>query len=103
MLFKDVIYLINGESAENSMGDPTENESRTPVFANKLTYRNNAFYQAMANGLRPQITFEIKEIEYNNQTKLEYESKVYKIIDVSPLKNENIGLICEGVVNNATT
>ena len=99
MLFKDVINLVSVTTGENDMGDMIEVETKRQVFADKLSYRNKAFYQAMANGLKPQITFGIKEVEYEEEQKLEYEGKTYRIIDVSPLKNEDVGLICEGLVN----
>jgi SPP1 family predicted phage head-tail adaptor len=102
VLGKDVINLISVITGENEMGDTIEVVTKKQIFANKLSYRNKAFYQAMANGLKPQFTFEIKEIDYENQPKLEYENVTYRIIDVSPLKNENVGLICEGLVNNGT-
>lgn len=102
MLGRDVINLISSTTTENDIGDIVEVETKKLVFANKLTYRNKAFYQAMTNGLKPQFTFEVKEIDYEGQPKLEYENITYRIVDVAPLKNENVGLICEGLVNNGT-
>ncbi|WP_209121513.1 hypothetical protein [Alkalihalobacillus sp. BA299] len=97
MLWRDVVNLIPISTGQNDMGDITNTPTSKQVFANKLNYRNKAFYQAQANGLKPQITFEIKEIDYEGEQELEFNNKTYKIIDVYPLKNENIGLICEGL------
>lgn len=100
LLFSDVISLISVANTNNSMGDTIRNPAaKKQVVANKLTYRNKAFYQAQANGLKPQLTFEIKEMDYESEQELEYDSKTYRIIDVYPLNNENVGLICEGLVN----
>lgn len=99
MLFKEVVYFISVVNTINAMGDTIATPTKKQVFANKLSYRNKAFYQAQADGLKPSFTFEIKELDYNGQPKLEYESVTYRIVDVSPLKGENIGLICTGLVN----
>lgn len=100
-MWRDVINLIAESTVENEMGDAITVPAKKQVFANKLNYRNKAFYQAQANGLKPQMTFEIREIDYDDEQELEFNNKTYKIIDVHPLKNENVGLICEGVVNRA--
>lgn len=99
MLFRDVINLVSVTTTENELGDLITIPVKRQVFANKLSYRNKAFYQAQANGLKPQITFEVKEVDYEDEQELEFNSKNYRIIDVYPLKNENVGLICEGLVN----
>jgi hypothetical protein len=101
MMWRNVINLISETTTENDIGDVISVPVKRLVFANKLSYRNKAFWQAQANGLKPQTTFEIKEIDYEDEQELEFNNKTYKIIDVYPLKNENVGLICEGVVNNA--
>jgi SPP1 family predicted phage head-tail adaptor len=100
-MWRDVINLISETTTENDIGDVISVPVKRQVFANKLSYRNKAFYQAQANGLKPQMTFEIKEIDYEDEQELEFNNKTYRVIDVSPLKNENVGLICEGVVNRA--
>lgn len=110
MTYDYEVNLIKKTTGENAIGDPIEiNEKRT-VLASILDYRNKDFYQAMTNGLKPSITFAINKYEYDNEKELEHESKVYRIIDVHPVKqlkyaedlseSEALALICEGLVGD---
>lgn len=113
MTYDDEIKLIKKVSDENSdtnsMGDPIEVLEKRTVPASKLDYRNKEFYQAMADGLKPSITFAINQYEYQDEKELEYNNNLYRIIDVFPIRQrtmerdlsefESIALICEGLVN----
>ncbi|CAK7002007.1 phage head closure protein [Tissierella sp.] len=109
MTYDDEIKLIKKVYRENSMGDPIEVLEKRTVPASKLDYRNKDFYQTMAKGLKPSITFAINQYEYQDEKELEYNDKQYRIIDVFPVKQrklehdlsefESIALICEGLVN----
>lgn len=103
MLWRDVISLIGETFTENAMGDTISTPSKREVFANKKSVRQSEFYQAASSGLRPELMFEIRYAEYNNEDILEYNGKQYAIIRQFSKNDEIIELICEGVVNNATT
>lgn len=109
MTYDCEIGLIKEVQGENEMGDPIVEKQERKVLASILDYRNKDFYQAMANGLKPSITFAINKYEYEEEKELSHEGKHYRIIDVYPVKNrrwqdesefEAIALICEGLVNN---
>lgn len=105
MTYDEEIKLVKYVDGENELGDPIKVRQKRSVLASKLDYRNKDFFQAMANGLKPSITFAINKYEYEEEQELEYNDKLYKIIDVFPVKArhesefEAISLICEGVVN----
>lgn len=105
MTYDKEIKLIKYIGGENEIGDPIKVKEKRNVLASKLDYRNKDFYQAMANGLKPSITFAINKYEYKEEQELEHNNKLYKIIDVFPVKArdesefEALALICEGVVN----
>ena len=104
MLFREVINLISSTDGENDLGDPIKVLTKGPnVFADKQSIRQSEFYQAMAAGLRPEITLVIRTIEYNQEPFLEFNNKNYTIIRTYEKENEFIELICQGGVNNATT
>lgn len=103
MLFKDVIKLISITITENDMGDPVEIPVEREVFADKQSIRQSEFYQAAATGLRPELMFVVRTIDYNNEPKLKYNDKEYTIVRTYDKDGELIELICQGVVNNATT
>lgn len=100
MLFREVIDLISIATTENDMGDPIETETKLQVFADKQSIRQSEFYQAAATGLRPELMFVVRSIDYNQQPKLEYNSKTYTIIRTYEKDGELMELVCQGVVNN---
>lgn len=99
MLWRDVINLISVTTTVNSLGDAVDTPTSTQVFANKKSIRQSEFYQAMASGLKPEVMFEIRYSDYNEQTKLTYNSKEYNIIRVYTKNDEIIELICNRLVN----
>lgn len=103
MLWRDVINLIKVKNSKNNMGDTVDIESSRQVYANKKSIRQSEFYQAAANGLKPELMFEIRYAEYQGETLLEYNNKKYTIIRQFSKNDEIVELICEGAVNNATT
>lgn len=100
MLFRDVVTLIDVAYATNGIGDTIETEIRTEVFADKQSIRQSEFYQAAATGLRPELMFVVRSIDYNQQPKLDYDGKTYTIIRAYDKDGEFTELVCQGVVNN---
>lgn len=100
MLFKEVINLISISTTENDTGDMIEVETPRQVFADKQSIRQNEFYQAAATGLKPELMFIIRTIDYNQEPKLEFDSKKYTIIRTYEKGGEMIELICQGLVNS---
>lgn len=101
MLFKEVIKLISVTVTENDMGDIIETPSEREVFADKQSIRQSEFYQAAATGLRPELMFVVRSVDYNQEPKLKHGDKTYTIIRTYDRDGELIELICQGVVNNA--
>lgn len=100
MLFRDVIKLISITPGENDIGDPVETKTKTGnIFADKQSIRQSEFYQAAATGLRPELMFIIRSIDYNQEPMLEYNDKEYTIIRTYEKDVEYIELICQGIVN----
>lgn len=103
MRWSDVIKLITITFTENNIGDIISSNTERTVYANKKSIRQQEFYQAQATGLKPEIMFEIRTAEYNNESLLLYGNKEYNIIRTYDKNGEITELICSGVVNNATT
>lgn len=99
MLFRDVITLKGITYGENDIGDPIKIPTSREVYANRKSIRQSEFYQAMATGLKPEIMFEIRSVEYKGETKLEYAGKDYTIIRTYD-KGEIMELVCQGLVNS---
>lgn len=99
MLYKDTINLISITSTVNSMGDVINAPVKREVYADKQSIRQSEFYQAATTGLRPQFMFVVRTIDYNQEPKLEYNSKTYNIIRTYDKDGEMTELICQGIVN----
>lgn len=100
MLFRDVVDLTTVTSSENDIGDPVQSETSRQVFANKKSIRQSEFYQAAATGLKPELMFEIRNVDYAGEPKLLHEGKIYNIIRTYSKNDEILELICSGVVSN---
>ena len=102
MVLDIYINLVSTVKSTNAIGDKTETEIKTGVFASKESIRQSEFYQSMSTGLRPEIMFVIWNCEYSGETKLEYDSKSYNIIRTYNSKKDArfLELICNGVVGN---
>jgi SPP1 family predicted phage head-tail adaptor len=98
MLFRDVVDLLSVTTTENSIGDTIETETPRQVFANKKSIRQSEFYQAAMTDLRPELMFEVRTIEYDDEPKLAYNGKKYNIIRTYSKNGEITELICSGLV-----
>lgn len=102
-MWRDIIELIATTNSGNPIGDTVSTPTTKEVFANKKSIRQSEFYQAAANGLKPEIMFEIRAADYNEEKELEYEGKPYSIIRTYSASVEFVELICTGLVNRAVT
>lgn len=100
MFWRDVIYLVAEKYVKNGIGDTIKEVVNTrQVFANKKSIRQSEFYQAQANGLKPELMFEIRYSDYEDEKRIDYNGKTYTIIRQFSKNDEMVELICEGVVN----
>jgi len=97
MMWRDVVELIDQTSSSNEYGDQVFSETSTQVFANKKSVRQSEFYQAFAHGLKPELMFEVRSIEYSNQTSLRFNEKEYTIIRAYSKNDEVTELVVTGL------
>jgi SPP1 family predicted phage head-tail adaptor len=100
MFFRDVISLVSIAYSTNDYGDSTETETKKTIYADVQGIRQSEFYQAHATGLKPEKTFVIRAIEYNNEPRIEYNSKDYAIIRTYEKDGELLELICAAIVGH---
>ena len=98
MRWGDVINLITIINTENNMGDTTESYTSRQVFCNKKSIRQSEFWQAQASGLKPELMFEIREIDYADEKKLSYNSIDYNIIRTYSKNGEILELVCNRLI-----
>lgn len=97
------IYLLTINHTGNEMGDPIEVIVERKVFAEKMSIRQTEFYQAAANGFKPQLAFKVWLDEYNDESDLLYKGKKYSIMRTFSKDGKELELICEGAVNSGTS
>lgn len=63
-------------------GEPIQTTTWRKVFASKKSVRQSEFYQAANAGLKPELVFEVRSIEFDNDEKVRFDGKEYAIIRV---------------------
>jgi len=75
----DVVYL--GTPVETIVnGEVITSHTLVKRYVNRLSVRQNEYYDAMNTGLKPELMFEIRTLEYNGQTVLKYNNIDYSVI-----------------------
>lgn len=107
MTFDDELTLIKLTHGDNEIGDAISAEERTIVLCEVMSVTRSEHYAAAQNGLRPEITFIVNVYDYDDQQRVEYEGKLYKVIrHFQPKKSkalsdfETIELVCQGLESN---
>lgn len=98
MLWNDVAKLITYTQTVDDIGDTIIDETEKEVFVNKKSIRQSEFYQALSSGLKPEIMFEVRSIDYNEEKDVKYNNKNYNIIRVFSKNGEITELICQAVI-----
>lgn len=93
MPWNDVVDLITVSHSKDA--NVFVNETVRTVYANKKSVMRNEFYQAIANGLKPTVTFEIHSFEYEDEQKLRHDGKDYLIIRTFSKDDDMLELICQ--------
>lgn len=98
MMWRDVIQLRMVTYTVNEYGDMLDTGAIETVFANKKSIRQSEFYQAHATGLKPELMFEVRAVDYAGQPQLVHEGKTYNIIRTFTKNDEIMELVCSGLV-----
>ena len=104
MIISTAIDLITITSSVNSLGDNIKSKTYATKFANLKSVRQSEFYQAAANGLRPEHMFELRSVDYSGEKSLRYPSSTgteYEVIRVYDM-GEMTELVCQGLTNGIT-
>lgn len=78
-MWRDVIKLGNWQESIVH-GEPVRTLTWTEVFANKKSIRRSEFYSAANVGLKPELMFEIRSIEFDGHEMVQFDGKVYTIV-----------------------
>ena len=98
MLFRDIGYLCTEVEKLDSLRKPYKVYEKQEVYLNEKGVKRNEFYQASAQGYRPELCVEIRESDYNREGHFEYQGTMFRVIRTYPVKNECIELTCQALV-----
>lgn len=96
MLFKEQISLVTITDADTSLAVAIAAGTKTLVFADKKSVKQNEFYAAAAAGLNPEVVFVVRTADYTGQTCVLW-TNPYKVIRTFERDDEMTELVCERV------
>lgn len=95
-MYSEVIYLLSVETATNNVGDQIETQKKEMRFAKLKSIGQSEFYQAQANGLKPELKFVLADyLDYDNQEYVIHNNFRYKVLRTYRTGNE-IEIVCYG-------
>lgn len=84
----------------DDIGDAVKGEAYwNRIYANKKSITQSEFYQAQAQGFKPELKFEINSFEYEDNKKIRYKGKIYKILRTYEVSSEKMEIVCIGNIN----
>lgn len=90
-----VIKLITQVMATDELGFPIASETFYETFAKIRSITQTEFFSAGKNGITPNYSFVINDVEYQGQRVLEYDGKRYGIYRTYQPNNDTIELYAE--------
>lgn len=98
----DVLYLLEEIETFDKLNRPHYSYKETKVYANKIAVKRAEFYQAQAAGFKPEKSFEIRTIEFNEDkhTHVKYNGRTYKILRSYEKDSEITEITLTGLANN---
>lgn len=95
-MYNEVIFLQTIKRTTNDVGDQIETPERVMRFAGIKSIGQSEFYQAQAQGLKPEIKFVLADyLDYDNQEEVIYNNFRYKVLRTFRTGNE-IEIVCYG-------
>lgn len=99
-MYDERVKLIKVEKSVNAYGDVIEKQTEREVFAELKSIGMNEFYQANAQGFKPELKLALADyLEYQEEKTLKYQrfgrtEEEYTIIRTQ-IKDNGIELVCK--------
>lgn len=94
----ELILITPGQVIEDDIGNQIETSPiETPIYCGLRSVGRSEFYNAAANGLRPELVFVIHAYEYSGQKLIRYEGVEYRVMRTYQTRFEELELTCEKV------
>lgn len=99
MRFSTVIELIAVSYTQDELGQQVPAKTRRQIYANEFTVGSAEFYDARAQGLKPECQYQIRSEDYAGETLCAIGGDEYNIIRPEK-RGEWTRLTCERVLGN---
>ena len=94
MRMEHIITLNDTETTPGPSGVPVKTETRTEVYADKLSARRSEYYAANAAGVRADIVFAVMADEYNGETEVDWGGARYSVVRAYGAGKGRVELTC---------
>lgn len=99
------LTLLSTTITYDEIGNPIETPNNIDILCDMKSIGRTEFYNAAANGLKPEAIFVVHPYEYNNERYVEFSKdetpKIrYKVIKTYEVDFEKLELTCEKVAGN---
>ena len=72
----EVLFFVTQSQGVDDLGDPVITETSREVFCREISIGQTEFYQAHANGLKPELKLEIADyLDYEGEQLIDYTPK----------------------------
>jgi len=96
-MYNEVIYLLTMQSTTNEVGDQIETPKKVMRFAKIKSIGQTEFYQAQAQGLKPEIKFVLADyLDYDNQEEVIHNNYRYKVLRTYRTDKSEMEIVCYG-------
>ncbi len=94
MRMDEELVLIDTVTTVNDVGIPVLTETKTTVWADKLSAKRSEHYAANAAGIRVDIVFSVNADDYTGQTEVEWNSTKYNVVRSFQAGRGRVELTC---------
>jgi len=101
-MWGDICDLLTKTDTVDKYGNRTTSLTADTVCCKVKSVRASEFYQAASTGLKASIVIAVRAADYNDQERLRYDNKEYKVLRTYAI-GDNMELTCskEGVVDGS--
>lgn len=92
--YNSILYLLSEVKTVNEYGDTVTEQVRKRRWCCVSSVKRSEFYQAQANGFKPEIAFELPDARlYSGELNIEYNGKLFHVLR-SYQEKDSIQLNC---------
>lgn len=95
MYWRHMATLVAIQKTVDGDGYKTDAETRREVFCNKKSATRSEFYTAKQAGDKIVLVLEVRGVDYEGETLVEFEGKPYEVVRAYTKAGETIELNCK--------